>query len=240
MHINRKEIKALSRDQIRGNIWTIFLCNFVINLIVGALGGFPFFGVIGLFMIAPVLSFGMIINYIDITCDGEASVDRVFSGFRNFAKVWILNFLTRFFTAMWSLLLIIPGIIKHYSYSLAPYILAENPEFSALDAIKLSRRMTKGHKGDLFLLRLSFAGWYILGYAVYGFYVFYFMTELIRIISDPFNYTPPNLMLWICLFLLMFIVSAFLEIYLAPYMGASYANAYRKIKEQYLLDTLGA
>ena len=63
------------------------------------------------------------------------------------------------FTFLWTLLFIIPGIIKAFSYAMSPYILEENPELSANEAIDRSRAMMKGHKFDLFWLYLSFIGW---------------------------------------------------------------------------------
>ena len=64
---------------------------------------------------------------------------------------------------LWSLLFIIPGIIKSYEYSMVPYILAENPQISCERAFELSRQMTKGEKWKIFVLDLSFIGWRILG-----------------------------------------------------------------------------
>lgn len=64
---------------------------------------------------------------------------------------------------LWTLLFIIPGIVKAYSYRMVPYILADNPNIGARNAIRLSNNMTRGHKFDMFVLDLSFIGWYILG-----------------------------------------------------------------------------
>lgn len=68
----------------------------------------------------------------------------------------VLNFL-------WFLLLIVPGIIKLYAYRMVPYILADNPNIGARKAVKLSMAMTRGHKFDIFVLDLSFIGWFLLG-----------------------------------------------------------------------------
>ena len=76
-------------------------------------------------------------------------------------KVWGM-LLMEIFIVLWSLLLVIPGIIKAFSYAMTPYILEENPELSANEAIDRSRAMMRGHKFDLFWLYLSFIGWYIL------------------------------------------------------------------------------
>ena len=76
-------------------------------------------------------------------------------------KVWGM-LLMYILIVLWTLLFIIPGIIKTYSYAMTPYILHENPELSASEAIHRSRMMMKGHKFDLFWLWLSFIGWGIL------------------------------------------------------------------------------
>ena len=63
---------------------------------------------------------------------------------------------------LWTLLFIIPGIVKAFAYSMTPFILDENPELTPVEAIHRSRMMMKGHKFDLFWLYLSFIGWGIL------------------------------------------------------------------------------
>lgn len=68
----------------------------------------------------------------------------------------------------WGLLLIVPGIIKHYEYLFVPYILEEHPRMSSLDVMKYSSNLTKGHKMELFLLDLSFIGWDLLGVVTLG------------------------------------------------------------------------
>ena len=70
--------------------------------------------------------------------------------------------------ALWTLLLIIPGIIKAFAYAMTPYILEDQPELSTTEAIHRSRMMMKGHKFDLFWLGLSFFGWAILGLFTLG------------------------------------------------------------------------
>lgn len=72
-------------------------------------------------------------------------------------------FITDVFIFLWTLLLIIPGIIKTYAYAMVPYILSEEPELNYRDAIDRSIEMTNGHKWRMFVLDLSFIGWYLLG-----------------------------------------------------------------------------
>ena len=87
----------------------------------------------------------------------------LFFGFKkNYLKnVWT-GFTYNLYTTLWTLLFIIPGYVKMYQYRMIPYILAENPEISRKDAYKMSKAMTKGYKGELFVLDLSFIGWYLL------------------------------------------------------------------------------
>lgn len=72
------------------------------------------------------------------------------------------------FIFLWSLLLLIPGIVKSFAYAMTPYILEEQPELSANEAINLSNAMMKGHKFDLFYLYLGFLGWGILAVCTFG------------------------------------------------------------------------
>lgn len=74
----------------------------------------------------------------------------------------LMMFLISLYTALWSMLFVVPGIVKGYSYSLAMYIKSENPQISASQAIELSKKMTNGRKMDLFVLDLSYIGWFML------------------------------------------------------------------------------
>jgi uncharacterized membrane protein len=88
--------------------------------------------------------------------------------FRNYwHKVWGLLWMT-ILIFLWSLLLIVPGLIKSFSYAMTPFILEDNPELSGVEAIHRSRMMMKGHKFDLFWLWLSFIGWFLLSILTCG------------------------------------------------------------------------
>lgn len=94
-------------------------------------------------------------------------------GCGNYQNVVVAMFLRNLYIWLWSLLLVIPGIVKGYAYQLTPYILAENPNIPAQRAIALSCEMTRGHKMDMFILDLSFLGWYFLGALCFGFGVLF-------------------------------------------------------------------
>ncbi|MGI5898952.1 MAG: DUF975 family protein [Christensenellales bacterium] len=89
-------------------------------------------------------------------------VDMIFSRFTIWLKAWGLSLFTGLFIFLWSLLLIIPGIIAAYRYSMAPYIMSENPDIGIREAVDISKDMMNGNKGRLFVLELSFIGWAIL------------------------------------------------------------------------------
>lgn len=84
-----------------------------------------------------------------------------------YLKATFTIFLTGLFELLWDFT-IIGGIIKHYSYYMVPYIVAENPNIKARDAINLSRNMMDGHKWECFVLELTFLGWEVLGAFTFG------------------------------------------------------------------------
>ena len=97
--------------------------------------------------------------------DGKINFSDLFLGFKNhFAESAVLYFLRNLFIFLWSLLFIIPGIIKAYSYSMAFYIQQENKDKNWRTCLDESTALTDGYKGKLFLLDLSFIGWYIVGF----------------------------------------------------------------------------
>lgn len=86
----------------------------------------------------------------------------MFSQFDRFKDGFLQRFLRGLYTILWGLLLVIPGIVKNYAYSMTPFIMIENPQMSASEAITASKELMNGHKGELFMLDLSFIGWDIL------------------------------------------------------------------------------
>ena len=92
----------------------------------------------------------------------DVGVGEAFAGFRIYKPSVVTMLVRSIYVWLWSLLFIIPGIVKGYAYSMTPYIIYENPNLSADRAIKMSKIMTDGYKGDLFVLNLSFIGWKFL------------------------------------------------------------------------------
>ena len=95
-------------------------------------------------------------------------ISNLFSEFDRFTQGFLQNFLRGLYVFLWSLLFVIPGIVKSYSYAMTPFIMAENPDMTANEAITASRELMDGHKGELFILDLSFFGWALLNLLTLG------------------------------------------------------------------------
>ena len=94
--------------------------------------------------------------------------DDLFSQFHRIWPAFCLKFLTGLFVVLWSLLFIVPGILASFSYAMAPYILTENPDMTAREAIAASKEMMRGNRWRLFCLGFSFIGWAILAALTLG------------------------------------------------------------------------
>ena len=92
----------------------------------------------------------------------QPAIGNLLDGFGMFPRVLFLIILQIVFIFLWSLLLVIPGIVAAYRYSFAVYVMIDHPEMSAMDCLRESKRLTTGYKRQLFLLDLSFIFWFLL------------------------------------------------------------------------------
>lgn len=164
--MNRAELKAAAKSQIKGKIGILFIITLIVALISGVasviLSFIPVGSLAVSIIIVPAFSLSIARVYLNVFNGNTPKAEDAFCGFDDFWSAFKLNFLVGLFTFLWSLLFVIPGIIKSYSYSMSMYILAENKGKSALECINESKAMTEGHKMDLFVLGLSFIGWAFL------------------------------------------------------------------------------
>ena len=123
------------------------------------------FGIIGFLVLMPV-RYSYETAFLNVVRDKDVKdlTTRMFSCFntKEYGRAIEMPLLVSVYTFLWMLLFIIPGIVKAYSYAMAIYISKDKPELSAEECIQESRRMMSGHKGELFLLDLSYIGWGIL------------------------------------------------------------------------------
>jgi len=165
---NRTQVKSDAKQSLHMNLGVAIGTSIVGSLILGAIGMVPAVGSLATVILTGVISTGLAIVFLEIIRNSQVDFSDLFKGFSNFGTTCLAGILTAVFTALWSLLFVIPGIIKSYSYAMTYYILADNPDMKPLDAITASRQMMEGHKLDLFVLHLSFFWWYLLCGVTFG------------------------------------------------------------------------
>ena len=166
--MTRIELKSAAKEQISGKIGILFVMMLIVGVIGVACAFIPVLGPIGTLIITSAFEISLCMIYLKLAKNEEISIGDLFNGFNITGKAVWLSIITYIFTFLWSLLFIIPGIIKVFSYAMAPYILADNPELTANEALTKSKEIMDGHKFDLFVLQLSFFWWYILGAITFG------------------------------------------------------------------------
>ena len=165
--MDRVQLKAIAKQQIQGNIGILFVCLLITSVLSGLSPGLT------TLIVGPPLTLGLTMIFLGLTRDESPEINTLFSGFSYMGPAILLNIMIAIFTCLWSLLFVIPGIIKAISYSMAYFVLADNPELSAKEALDESKRITSGHIGDLFVLYLSFIPWVLLGAITCGLALIY-------------------------------------------------------------------
>lgn len=161
---NRKQIKLEAKQALREKWGVSIGVIIVVGLILTVSAYVPLATII----LTGVFSVGLAIVMLEIVRGWKVEFGDAFKGFNNFGTNCLAGVLVTVFTALWSLLFVIPGIVKTYSYAMTFYILADHPEMKPKDAITASRIMMDGHKFDLFVLELSFFWWHLLGGLTFG------------------------------------------------------------------------
>lgn len=193
--MDRKELKSAAKSQIKGNIGILFLITLIVSLLTSVASSIP---IVGTFIVAPAFSIAITMIYLGIAAGKKPEITNVFEGFSHFWISFKTTFFVGLFTFLWSLLFVIPGIVKTYSYMMAPYIIAEDPSVGALEAITRSRKMMDGHKMEAFILSLSFIGWILLVLVTFGIAAIYvgpyMQTTWVNFYNkvNTYNKTKPN------------------------------------------------
>lgn len=201
--MTREQLKTEAKSIITSNYGPVIgislLCSIIINAAASAFG-------IAYFFLVPI-ELGLTLYYVNLS-DGittgigdifnDAFKDRYYLR-RVGGYAWMM-----LFTFLWSLLFVIPGIVKAFEYAMTPYILAKYPEIPAKDALKLSMKIMDGRKSELFVLYLSFIGWLVLSSMTCGILGILYVTPYMSITvtlwqknamrevteSGEFTYTP--------------------------------------------------
>ena len=162
----RAEIKEQAKIAFKNN-YGVCLGVIIVGSIIITLSAS--LNLLSLFIIIPMI-LGLICHFTMVFYGGYPQFSTMFEqGFGvNYGRkiggfLWMLLWIF-----LWSLLFVIPAIVKSYAYMEAPYILANYPDVEAKEALNLSKRITKGHKFDLFVFDLSFIGWHLLSVLTFG------------------------------------------------------------------------
>ena len=168
MEKNAKYFREAAWAQLTGNWKPAVLVTLVYILIVGAMEGAKSLSFLSIFVLGP-LSYGYYVSFLNSKRTGEVvRIENLFDGFKDYARVFLTNLLQSIYIVLWTLLLIVPGIIKSISYSQTFFVLKDNPELKNNAAIERSMAMMEGHKMEYFCLILLFIGWLLLGILTLG------------------------------------------------------------------------
>ncbi len=178
--MNRTEIKEFAKQKIKGNMWKILVACVVIAIISGAFTTTTvqwdgeriktttnLVSILGN-MLVFILEIGLTTYMVNFITDKKYEFKQIFSKFKNWKQILVVYWHQTVMVFLYTLLLIIPGLIKSFAYALVPYILADDNEMTSTEILKLSEDMMNGHKMDLFVLMLSFLGWHLLAIFTLG------------------------------------------------------------------------
>ncbi len=198
----RKLLKDNAKIALSRTYWVSFATTVIFAIISGASGYVTTFitaitGIAGVVMsFIPILFSIFVIAVLQVGLNryfmearaGKAPMSTLFSTFNTFyMNIVKVQFFVSLFIFLWSLLLVVPGIIKSYEYRMVPYILSENPNISKDRAFFLSKQMTEGEKWNMFVLDLSFIGWNILGALACGIGIYFVMPYYLATVAELYT-----------------------------------------------------
>ncbi len=179
--MERSELKRDAKMSLKGN-WGLMVGITLFMILISSV--FSFFkevadaklsiDIIRLFwnfLVVTALSVGQMKVYLNLSEQKQARFGQIFTFFTDRYQYFRATFtqaLVMLYLLLWTWLLIVPGIVKSYAYSMTPFILNDEPSLSYNQAITRSRQMMDGYKGKLFMLHLSFIGWFLLGILSFG------------------------------------------------------------------------
>lgn len=167
-----RALSSLEGKWAEGIIATLIV--FLISGVVSSVASIPFdpnlgAGIQGIWALLCIpLGWGLTVFFLSLIRHQDISYERLFDGYKDFVRIFLTLFLVGICEFIGLLLLIVPGIIAALMFSQASFILKDDPQISSGDAMKRSMEMMDGHKMELFMLWLSFAGWFILALLTCG------------------------------------------------------------------------
>lgn len=176
-NLRAKDYREIAADKCRPFSGRLALIYLIYALILGAVGAIGSFGgnntsptywvlssisAIAILLLFGPFVFGLILVIEDVFAKKLPDYARIFDGFKTFFRAFLINLLQGVFIFLWSLLFVIPGIIKTFSYAMSDHIAIDHPEKTEIECITESRKLMDGHKWQLFCLEISYIGWFLL------------------------------------------------------------------------------
>lgn len=162
------ELRAQAWGVLSGKWGMAVVATLVYFVISGVLSCIPYVSYIAVLLVSLPLAYGFTIMLLNVVRGSDVQLDTMGEGFKDYGRILGTMLLSSVYQFLWMLLLIVPGIIKGYSYALTPYLLKDHPELKFNAAIEESMRLMSGNKMRLFLLDLSFIGWFLFGLITFG------------------------------------------------------------------------
>lgn len=162
------ELRAQAWSALSGKWGMAVVATLVYMVICGVISLIPYVSSIAALLVSLPLAYGFTVMLLNVVRGSDVKLDTMGEGFKDYGRILGTMLLSSVYQFLWMLLLIVPGIIKGYSYALTPYLLKDHPELKFNAAIEESMRLMSGNKMRLFLLDLSFIGWFLLGLITFG------------------------------------------------------------------------
>ena len=179
------ELRAEARQALQGKWPMAAVAALIYSIVAGGLSAIPFIGGLCSLFIGLPIAYGLAIVMLGVFKGKDVDFGVLFEGFQDYSRIFVTKLLQSIYTVLWTLLLVVPGIIKYYSYAMTDYILKEDPEMKNNAAIEKSMAMMENNKMKLFLLDLSFIGWAILCVFTFGI-GFFFLQPYIQVARAAF------------------------------------------------------
>jgi uncharacterized membrane protein len=183
-----RDLMQQARESLKGR-WGLAVGGTVIYLILGGLvQAIPRVGWIGGLILDGPLFLGFTIFFLCLSRGRETQLSQLFEGFQRFTQALTTYLLMLLFILLWTLLLVIPGIVAAFSYSQTFFLMADDPQLSGRNALSRSKALMFGNRGKLFYLFWRFFGWFLLGILSLGigflWIIPYLQTSLAKFYDD--------------------------------------------------------
>lgn len=178
-------LRADARAALQGKWPMAAVAALIYSVIAGGLSAVPVVGSLATLFVGLPIAYGLVIVMWEVYKGKDIDFGVLFEGFQDYKRIFVTKLLQSVYTVLWMFLLVVPGVIKSYSYAMTDFILKENPDMNNNAAIEKSMAMMEGHKMRLFMLDLSFIGWALLAVLTFGI-GFFFLQPYVQVARAAF------------------------------------------------------